>query len=51
MDTEQDGVEPFDPADNPADAAEEFEDDDRDDDSVEAAAPDLNLPAGGAHDG
>ena len=47
MDTNLDGVEPFDPTDNAADVAEEFEDDDRDDDGVEADAPALNLPAGG----
>jgi hypothetical protein len=36
-------LEPFDPADNPADSAEAFEDDDRDDD-VEPAP---TLPHGG----
>jgi hypothetical protein len=51
MDPDQDGVEPFNPADNPADAAEAFEDDDRDDDNVEAGVPELNLPAGGGQDG
>ena len=51
MDPDQDGVEPFDPAQNAADAATDFEDDDRDDDSVEADVPELNLPVGGRLDG
>ena len=51
MNPDQDGLEPFNPADNAADAAEAFEDDDRDDDSVEAGVPTLNLPAGGGLDG
>jgi hypothetical protein len=50
MNPDQD-VEPFDPADNPADSAEEFEDDDRDGDHVESGAPALNLPAEGGTDG
>jgi len=51
MDPEQDGLEPFDPANNPADTADAFFDDDRDDDSIEAGAPALELPAGGGLDG
>jgi hypothetical protein len=47
----QDGLEPFDPLDNPADVAEDFDDDDRDDDSVDAAAPALDLLVGGGLDG
>jgi hypothetical protein len=51
MNPDQDGLEPFNPADNPADAAEAFEDDDREEDSIEDGAPALNLPAGGGLDG
>jgi hypothetical protein len=40
MTPDQDGLEPFDPA-NPADTATEFEDDDREDDRVEDGAPAL----------
>lgn len=47
MDPEQDGLEPFNPADNPADTAQEFEDDDRDDDRTDDGAPALNLPVSG----
>ena len=47
MNPEQDGLEPFNPADNPADTAQEFQDDDRDDDSTDDSAPALNLPVGG----
>ena len=47
MNPEQDGLEPFNPADNLADTAPEFEDDDRDDDSTDDSAPALNLPVGG----
>ncbi len=47
MTPDRDGVEPFNPAANPADSAEAFEDDDRDDDSVENGAPALNLSGGG----
>lgn len=47
MNPEQDGLEPFNPADNPADTAAEFQDDDRDDDSTDDGAPALNLPVGG----
>jgi hypothetical protein len=51
MTTDQDGLEPFDPAENLADTAAEFEDDDRDDDGVEDGAPALSLPVGGGLDG
>jgi hypothetical protein len=47
MNPEQDGLEPFNPADNPADTAQEFEDDDRDDDRTDDGAPALNLPVSG----
>lgn len=47
MNPEQDGLEPFNPADNLADTAQEFVDDDRDDDSTDDGAPALNLPVGG----
>ena len=47
MNGDQDGLEPFNPADNPADTAQEFEDDDRDDDSTDDSAPALNLPVSG----
>jgi hypothetical protein len=47
MDPEQDGLEPFNPADNPADTAQGFEDDDRDDDRTDDGAPALNLPVSG----
>ena len=51
MSTDQDDLEPFDPAENVADTAAEFEDDDRDDDRVEAGAPALSPPSGGGVDG
>ena len=51
MSTDQDGLEPFDPTANPADTAPTFEDDDRDDDSVEDGAPELGVLAGGGRDG
>lgn len=50
MDADQGTIEPFDPAHNLADAAPDFEDDDRDDDAVETGAPVLVL-AGGGTDG
>lgn len=50
MNPDQDSIEPFDPAQNPADTATEFEDDDRDDDAVEAGSPVL-APTGGGTDG
>jgi hypothetical protein len=50
MNPDQDSIEPFDPADNLADTAAEFEDDDRDDDAVEAGSPAL-APTGGGTDG
>jgi len=46
-----DGLEAFDPHDNPADAAEDFADDDRDDDGVDAGAPALDVLVGGGLDG
>ena len=50
MSPDQEGLEPFDPADNLADTATDFVDDDRDDDTVEAGAPALAV-AGGDSDG
>lgn len=47
MEPTQDGLEPFDPADNAADTADAFTDDDRDDDTLDGGAPALALPAGG----
>ncbi len=47
MNPEQDSIEPFDPAHNPADTAADFEDDDRDDDAVEAGSPVLATAGGG----
>ena len=45
-------IEPFDPTDNPADHDETFVDDDRDDQTLEDGAPQLELPAeGGDLDG
>jgi hypothetical protein len=51
MTPDQDGLEPYDPAANPADTATEFEDDDREDDRVEDGAPALALLAGSDSDG
>lgn len=51
MNPDQDGIEPFDPAENLADTTAEFEDDDRDDDEVEDGTPALALPVGGDIDG
>ena len=39
MNPDQDTIEPFDPAHNPADTATDFEGDDRDDEAVEAGSP------------
>jgi hypothetical protein len=51
MNADRHDLEPFDPTENVADLSAEFEDDDRDDDRVEAGAPDLSLPSGGGVDG
>jgi hypothetical protein len=48
MNAEQPDVEPFDPADNRADTADEFEDDDRDEHQLEDDAPALPSLVGGA---
>lgn len=47
MNPEQDSIEPFDPAHNLADTATEFEDDDRDDFTVEPGSPAPAVPGGG----